>query len=132
MHNLACRRVSNPPPRPRCRSPRLPGYDYSQAGAYLITACTLKAGWFASEAMGHPDNFTFGQPVYLSQLYRLAMQQPGVASVVVKRFQRWGKVPNQEIENGLLKPADLEIVQLENDRNFPENGRLEFDMHGGL
>ena len=27
-------------PRPPCRSLRLPGYDYSQAGAYFITACT--------------------------------------------------------------------------------------------
>ena len=27
-------------PRPRRRSLRLAGYDYSQAGAYFITACT--------------------------------------------------------------------------------------------
>ena len=27
-------------PRPRRRSLRLPGYDYSQAGAYFISACT--------------------------------------------------------------------------------------------
>ncbi len=27
-------------PRPRRRSLRLPGYDYSQAGAYFVTACT--------------------------------------------------------------------------------------------
>src|SRR5213078_1554719 len=27
-------------PRPRRRFLRLPGYDYSQAGAYFITACT--------------------------------------------------------------------------------------------
>jgi putative transposase len=27
-------------PRPRRRSLRLPGYDYSQAGAYFITVCT--------------------------------------------------------------------------------------------
>jgi hypothetical protein len=26
-------------PRPRRRSLRLPGYDYSQSGAYFITAC---------------------------------------------------------------------------------------------
>jgi hypothetical protein len=27
-------------PRPRRQSLRLPGYDYSQAGAYFITVCT--------------------------------------------------------------------------------------------
>ena len=80
----------------------------------------------------HPDNFTFGQPVFLSQIYRVGMEQPGVASLEVKRFQRYGKHANQEIDRGLLRPAALEIVQLDNDRNFPENGKLEFDVHGGL
>src|SRR5205085_5207437 len=37
-----CYRAATMPndPRPRRRSLRLPGYDYSQTGAYFITACT--------------------------------------------------------------------------------------------
>ena len=38
----------------------------------------------------HPDNFTFGQPVYLSALYAAAHQVAGVESVEVRTFQRLG------------------------------------------
>ncbi len=80
----------------------------------------------------HPDRFTFGQPVYLSQVYQAAMDVAGVASVEVKRFQRWGKTPAGEIAAGLLQPAPLEVVRLDNDPSEPENGKIEFDMLGGL
>lgn len=80
----------------------------------------------------HPDKFTFGQPVYLSQLYQRALEVAGVASVGAKRFQRWGKKANREKEDGVLKPEDLEVIRLDNDLNFPENGKIEFDMQGGL
>lgn len=135
---------------------RIAGYDLEIKGPVLVPLDILicvcaQPGYFASEVKKgllaafsnrdlpdgrrgyfHPDNFTFGRPVFLSQIYRLAMQQPGVASVEVKRFQRYGKKANQEIDHGLLRPAALEIVQLDNDRNFPENGKLEFDVHGGI
>ena len=109
-----------------------PGYFQSEVKRGLLAAFSHRDLPDGRRGFFHPDNFTFGQAVFLSQLYRVAMQQPGVASVEVKRLQRWGRLANQEIENGLLKPAALEIVQLDNDRNFPENGKLEFDLHGGL
>jgi hypothetical protein len=80
----------------------------------------------------HPDNFTFGQPLYLSRIYETAMAVNGVASAEVKRFERFGKTPNKELDNYMLMPAPLEIVRLDNDPNFPENGKIEFEMHGGL
>ena len=80
----------------------------------------------------HPDNLTFGQPVYLSQIYETAMKVPGVASVDVARFQRWGKAANHEIDNGVLKVSTLEVVELDNDPNFPENGKLDIQIEGGL
>ena len=135
---------------------RLAGYDLEVNGPVLVpldilfTVC-VKPGYFRSEVKRtlldafssrdlpngqrgffHPDNFTFGQQVFLSQLYLVAMQQPGVASVEVQRFQRWGKTANQELENGELKPAALEIALLENDPNFPENGKIDFEMEGGM
>lgn len=142
--------------RARLERYRIAGYDLEIKAPVLVPLDILmcvcaKSGYFASEVKKgllavfsnrdlpdgrrgyfHPDNFTFGQPVFLSQMYRVAMQQPGVASVEVKRFQRFGKNPNQEIDHGLLRPAALEIVQLDNDPNFPENGKLEFDVHGAL
>ncbi len=109
-----------------------PGYFPSDVKKSLLAVFSNRDLPDGRRGFFHPDNFTFGQPVFLSRIYRLAMQQAGVASVEVKRFQRWGKEANQEIDNGLLRPAALEIVQLDNDRSFPENGKLEFDVRGGL
>jgi predicted phage baseplate assembly protein len=80
----------------------------------------------------HPDNFTFGQPLYLSRIYETAMAVAGVSSVEVKIFQRQGQPPGDEIKTGVLTPQALEIIQLDNDPNFPENGKIEFDTQGGL
>jgi hypothetical protein len=79
----------------------------------------------------HPDEWTFGQPVYLSRIYAAAAEIQGVASVTVKRFQRWGRPPRSEIEDGVLPVGRLEIAELANDPNFQENGRLELAMGGG-
>ena len=60
------------------------------------------------------------------------MQVAGVASVNLRTFQRWGKDENHELENGVLTTTHLEIVQLDNDRNVPENGKIEFVVMGGI
>ncbi len=79
----------------------------------------------------HPDEWTFGQPVYLSRIYAAAAEVAGVAAVTVKRFQRWGRPPRTEIADGVLPVGRLEIAELASDPNFQENGRLELQMGGG-
>jgi hypothetical protein len=84
----------------------------------------------------HPDNLTFGQPVYLSQVISTAMQITGVNWVDLtgksNKFQRWSRAPNHETEQGLIKVDRLEIARLDNNPSAPENGRIEFLMEGGL
>lgn len=80
----------------------------------------------------HPDRFTFGQPVYLSQIVAAAVAITGVRSVVTTRFQRWGKAARHELESGQIVLARLEIARLNNDPNAPEQGRMIFEMEGGL
>lgn len=93
----------------------------------------------------HPDNFTFGQPVYLSQLVAAAMQVPGVEWVDTDdtppengappkkiRFKRLEQDPHGELANGLIAFDRLEIARLDNDPNAPEQGRIDFEMKGGL
>lgn len=87
----------------------------------------------------HPDNFTFGQRVYLSEIIARAMRVSGVRWVDVNpdadpsgAFQRWGQASRGEIDDGFIKIARLEIARLDNDRNAPENGRIVFQMEGGL
>jgi hypothetical protein len=85
----------------------------------------------------HPDNFTFGQPVYLSHLVAAAMQVPGVLWIDTSekpthRFRCWGQPSRGELEEGMITFDRLEIMRLDNDPNAPENGRIEFFMEGGL
>jgi len=80
----------------------------------------------------HPDRFTFGQPVYLSQVVATSLEVPGVQWVDVTRFHRWGQAPLDEREKGRIPIGRLEIACLDNDPNAPENGKIEFEMEGGL
>ncbi len=85
----------------------------------------------------YPDNFTFGQTVYLSRIVAAAMKTPGVQWVDTSdtppnRFQRFGQLPHGELETGQIVMARLEIARLDNDPNEPENGQIQFFMEGGL
>jgi len=80
----------------------------------------------------HPDRLTFGQPIYSSQIYQVGMCVDGVESLEITGFQRWGKLANRELERGVLATGRLEIIRLDNDPNFPENGRLDIILYGGL
>lgn len=85
----------------------------------------------------HPDNFTFGQPVYLSRIVAAAMQVPGVRWIDASAeppnlFQRWGEPAHDEFARGRIEMDRLEIARLDNDPSRPENGRLDFSMEGGL
>jgi hypothetical protein len=79
----------------------------------------------------HPDNFTFGQPLYLSQLYAAVEAVEGVDSAVISIFRRFGKAPNNELEQGFILMNRLEIARLDNDPSFPENGVMRLNVLGG-
>ena len=80
----------------------------------------------------HPDNLSFGDGVYLSHLVAAAQTITGVASVTVKKLQRLHESNNEQaIDSGVLVLAPLEIARLDNDPNFPENGKLILDVRGG-
>jgi hypothetical protein len=109
-----------------------PGYRRSDVKQQLLAVFSNRVLDGGALGFFHPDNFTFGQPVYLSRIYQAAMGVAGVASAEVQRFQRWGEAANDELDKGLLAPAALEIIRLDNDSNFQENGRIEFELDGGL
>lgn len=79
----------------------------------------------------HPDNFTFGQPLYLSMLYAGIESVEGVDSAIVNKFQKFGKLADNELEQGYIPMDRLEIIRLDNDPNFPENGSLKLNMLAG-
>lgn len=79
----------------------------------------------------HPDNFTFGQSVYLSQIISRAVGVEGVIQVVATRFQRWGHPTETGLEAGLIATSPLEIAQVQNESQAPQHGRIVFTMQGG-
>lgn len=79
----------------------------------------------------HPDNFTFGQTVYLSPLYAAAQSVPGVSSVHITLFQRQGEADDAPLEEAKLEMDRLEIARLDNDQNFPERGVFRLEVGGG-
>ncbi|MDZ8140840.1 MAG: putative baseplate assembly protein [Nostoc sp. DedQUE04] len=79
----------------------------------------------------HPNNLTFGKGIALSQLVAIAYAIPGVESVSVTKLERLFEGANGEIEAGFLSIGSLEIARLDNDPNFPENGKFSLDIRGG-
>jgi hypothetical protein len=79
----------------------------------------------------HPDNFTFGQPVYLSRLYAAAYAVEGVDTVAVTTFQRQATPDPKPLDDGRLEFGRLEIARLDNNGDFPERGVFSLDVAGG-
>lgn len=107
-----------------------PGADRGSVRAALTE--TFSSGELSGDGRGffHPDNFTFGQPVYLSRVIATAMAVPGVDYVSVDRFRRWGQPDRGELDAAEITLARLEIARLDNDPSRPENGQITFDLRG--
>lgn len=108
------------------------GYFKSDVKKELLRAFSSTVSSGNTKGFFHPDNFTFGQALYLSAVYKKAMEIAGVGSVDVQLFKRWTGLQGNEIKDGILKPGELEILRLDNDASLPENGKIDFIMSGGL
>jgi hypothetical protein len=74
---------------------------------------------------------TFGQSVFLSDLYATLMGVEGVESVKVARFKRFGdRYPDRTTE-GFIPVDPLEIVRCDSDPRRPENGFVNIRTCGG-
>lgn len=77
----------------------------------------------------HPSLFTFGDSVFVSRLYAAILAVAGVESAEITRLARLHS-PNPDAETtanlaqGFLEVATDQIIRLDNDRNFPQNGSL--------
>jgi hypothetical protein len=78
----------------------------------------------------HPDNFTFGTPVYLSRVVAAVHAVAGVDSVHAERFQRLLDPSPTSLEEGVIPMGRLEIARLANNPSFPERGKLELRIGG--
>lgn len=82
-------------------------------------------------AVFHPDNFSFGQTVYLSRLYAAAQAVRGVEFVRITKFQRKDKPSSDPLNEGKLILGRREIARCDNDLNFPNRGTFDLILEGG-
>ena len=134
---------------------RMAGYDLEVDGPRFVPLdldlhICVKPGHFRSQVLAavrdvlssaqlpdgrlgifHPDNFTFGQPVYASRVVAAAQAVEGVESVRLDRFGRLADADPATLEQGLIPIGRLEIAQLANDPNYRDRGRLRLSAGGG-
>jgi hypothetical protein len=98
------------------------GYFFPDVEQALLEVFSNRTQPDGTRGVFHPDNFTFGQPVYLSSIVASAQAVTGVDSVMVTRFCRQGGDSCTTLVTEKLEIGRLEIARLDNDRNFPERG----------
>jgi len=100
--------------------------DVQQGVLLALSSLDLPGG---KKGFFHHGQFTFGDYVFVSQLYAAIMAVPGVDSAQITRLSRLhSPFPDAEtatnLAQGFLQVAADQIVRLDNDRNFPQNGTL--------
>ncbi|HEX7151252.1 MAG TPA: putative baseplate assembly protein [Thermoanaerobaculia bacterium] len=102
------------------------GHFRTDVEADVLEALSSREGGFF-----HPDRFTFGQPLYLSQIYAAVMKVEGVTAAEVTALHRYGDGPAGELARGALAVGRTQVIRLDNDPNFPDNGVLRVRMGSG-
>jgi hypothetical protein len=109
----------------------LPDYYRSDVEADVLTVLGSGRRPDGPRSLFHPDNLTFGSPVYLSAVLAAVQAVEGVRYVEPLTFQRLGTPSSTGIDEGALTLAPLEVPRLDNDPNFPDRGTLRLTMEGG-
>lgn len=115
--------------------------DHFRADVEQTVSRALGSGVLPDGSRGffHPDNFTFGQPLYVSRLIAAVEAVPGVDSVTLTRLTR-RNLPDPDPERpatqahlavGRVDAARLEVIRADSDPSFPENGSVRVQMRGG-
>ncbi|HFE46874.1 MAG TPA: hypothetical protein ENJ18_15510, partial [Nannocystis exedens] len=80
----------------------------------------------------HPDRWTFGQSLRVSELLGRIHGLPGVAQVISVTIQRHdGATPGAVQEDGEVPIAADEIVMVDGDPDQRERGSIDIDVRGG-
>jgi len=88
------------------------------------------------KAFFHPDQFTFGTPLYRSRLEAAIQSVTGVKGVRRIHVRRRGFMdfPADQMEDNLPEVFEVgrnEIIRVMNDPNWPERGSLKVHVEGG-
>jgi len=108
------------------------GYDSNRVeGALRQVFSSGVAAQGGTPGFFSPDNFSFHQPVYLSQVIGAAMGVAGVSHAEARRFRRLDE-PAPAQAPLVIAIGELEIARVDNDPADPGRGSIQFVMKGGL
>jgi hypothetical protein len=115
-----------------CPAPGFQPFDVQARLQRALSNAELSDG---SKGFFHPDKFSFGDSLHISRLYAAIMTVPGVESAEITRLARLHVArPDPEtatnLRQGYLAIGVDQIIRLDNDRNFPENGVLTLRSKG--
>ena len=116
-----------------------PGYYRDDVRRALLRRFSTQVFSDGSRGFFHPDNFSFGQPLYLSAVVAAAMGVAGVMSVNLDprtsgEQNAFGArfAPRLEAyDAGKIEVSRQEVIRLDNDPNHREFGIIGFDFKGG-
>lgn len=111
-----------------CVDPSYFQSDVEKALSDVLGSRILSDG---TKGLFFPDNFTFGQTVYLSPIYAAARKVAGVRSVVATVFEPQGAQTSIYLEKGEIPLGPFQIARLDNDPSLPDHGQLTLVMQGG-
>lgn len=109
-----------------------PGRYASDVRAGLIDRFTAGSQADGQKGYFHPDNLTFGQVLYPSEILAAAMEVDGVQSVEISHLRRWGQQGSNLKTKDRITPGAAEVIRLENNPSLPEHGVFACQVEGGL
>lgn len=107
-------------------------YSQSEIRTALMRLFSNRVLGGGKKGIFHPDNFSFGQSLYLSTLYATAQSVEGVMSVKITGFMRLGNKEVSGLKEGVLTFNRKEIPRLDNNPNFRDRGVFNLTIKGGI
>jgi hypothetical protein len=116
-----------------------PEYQRAHVEAALLDVFSNRTLPDGRRGFFHPDNLTFGEGIFVSRIIAAAQAVAGLQSVTIERLERYeigepqaGESATEELPpHSVLTLGPSQIARLDNDPNFPENGRLVLHLRGG-
>jgi len=120
--------------------------DYWPEDLRALLDLEFSDGYTADGRRGffHPDEWTFGQPLHVSQLIGRALSVQGVGRVLLVSIRRLYGISGPSLATITVAPGDIalpvpdklqvrsfEIIQVANNPGVLETGRLNFEIQGG-
>jgi hypothetical protein len=120
--------------------------QYWPADLDAVLAQEFSDGYTPDGRLGffNPDRWTFGQPLYASQLIGRALAVAGVERVLSVSIRRLHELAGPSLVTITIAPEDVpesfiekldvdafEIIEVANDPSVLEHGRIQFDIRGG-